>query len=1158
MSFEDLGSSTYTDVELRILGSKPRAGGGPSSYPVEVRVGGSGLWKSEAQFNFDSLDPTDPVGYGKALGSQLASGNVLRALDQAGLTSGKRIRLRLLLDDDVDAPHWIRWERLWLHTAGADWRLAASPTVAFSRYIPVQSADQAPPASDCFRLLVAVSNPTGLPPEKEINVESEISALLGEFERGPLDRRLQVSLLTGRTSISPSLVSRLTAQGWKLHDGKTTVDKISDILQSNIHGLHIVAHGDFNPADGVGSLLLESPTGGQNVVKDTELQSWVTTRLQLIVFQACLSAGTPPEGSPLFTGLAPKLIRLGVPASIAMQDFVRMDDARAFFSVFYRALLEDGLVDVAVNRGRQRLVNDALADNWSIPALFSSLRTGRLWRPDPVRESVLRTFEKLPEEAADAGPSLDVIEQKKGIQSYNPVQGAIGPRFDLSKRLSELAQPPRSFTVLTGAQGTSKAAQIRQFFREYAKDFLSSKPGSPVPVLVSLAELSGQAPSLVWDELQRAWKGDVDPRSLGREFLFLINGEEDLPGPQRDDAIQAMIRLQSVPDARTILVADELLLPALVEDFTHATLLIVQPLTPIRVSSYLSKLQKSRTPGADRLRIAIEKRRYSDLASQPLMLRQMLTLAARDLDLRSRGQVLEYVADTYLRRMDTRRIPRSCVERAAQNTAWQIQCGNGVSLGPEDFYTILNSARGGRESSLLDLMNTLTEECRLLLPTSDEGVRFASPSMQCYFAARHIVGSPNQAALTEDIVIQLGTLSRLRRWEGVLVLLAGMLESPADLLSTVLAGSSLMEGEQLFLAARCCQEALGGNDHSDNLGGTVDQLIDSLLWRSSFDLNRPYDDRRKALECLVELSSRYKPRQVGAVRHLVSLACDPWALPKETESIQFDWTGIRLRAGLGLMSLYDQTKLYVEANRPELSGALEAWYRDDAESARTVLLRDDPSVSVLGAFALGLSNHEANHRTLAETYESVQSTEVKWGIAEALGGLEASWLQTNVIQPWIPKGESERATDPGRFGPPEMRASQTCYLIERSKFASQEAYAFLDRCLRDGSPALQGRSLRAFAKLRDSEVDEWVRPLCEKIILCETNGIDSNVMEVSETRLQEPRLQRAALEALRDVGDTASLEVLRKARSSYTEQDLRRLSFQVAEEIYWQSKYGDR
>jgi hypothetical protein len=53
-------------------------------------------------------------------------------------------------------------------------------------------------------------------------------------------------------------------------------------------------------------------------------------------------------------GIGPRLVQLGVPAVIAMQDYVAMDDARLFAAAFYRSLVQNGLVDAAVNERPQR------------------------------------------------------------------------------------------------------------------------------------------------------------------------------------------------------------------------------------------------------------------------------------------------------------------------------------------------------------------------------------------------------------------------------------------------------------------------------------------------------------------------------------------------------------------------------------------------------------------------------------------------------------------------------------------------------------------------------------------------------------------------------------------------------------------------------------
>jgi hypothetical protein len=57
--------------------------------------------------------------------------------------------------------------------------------------------------------------------------------------------------------------------------------------------------------------------------------------------------------------------------------------------------------------------------------------------------------------------------------------------------------------------------------------------------------------------------------------------------------------------------------------------------------------------------------------------------------------------------------------------------------------------------------------------------------------------------------------------------------------------------------------------------------------------------------------------------------------------------------------------------------------------------------------------------------------------------------------------------------------------------------------------------------------------------------------------VSKPVLHRAALETLRDVGDAGSIEVVRRARSRNPgDHELRQLSFQVAEEMYWRLTGG--
>jgi len=1143
----------FTDVLIRVRAASSGGNGQPSVHDVEASVNGSGLWRGVSRFDLDSLDLNNPEEYGKALGRQLINPSMLRALDQAGLTRSGNIRLRLWLEDDPSVPHWIRWERIWLSAAGASWRLAVHPRIAMSRYISVENPDEEPPDSDAFRLLFAVANPAGLKANQVIDVEAEIASLLSEFEARS-DRRLQLDLLPGRTVISQELQARAARQGWTVIAGPATLANLSDQMHKRYHGLHILAHGEFDPTEGVGSLLLESGTGGKAETKHTELQSVVTVDLQLMVFQACNSASPTAEGQSPFTSLAPRMVQLGVPAVIAMQDYVAMTDARIFFSEFYRGLIDEGFVDVAVNRGRQRLIQQPGSDNWSIPALFTRLKGGKLWSADPLRQAVLRALHDLPPASRDLCPPQQAIEHTRGISGYDPAEGARGPRFDLDSRSLERLKKPGSFAILTGPRGANKTVQLRRVFRQFAEAYEQSQPGTPVPILVVLPALAGRKES-PWGPLQRIWRDQAREEDLrkvqGREFLFLVQGEEEATDVTSAEAADAIERLRRVlPDCRILLITDEYLLPAF-QRFSDGILFVAQPLEWSRVGAFL---EEQKTEEAASLRYLILERGLNDLAVQPRFLQHLLTLVARGKTLDYRSGVLADIAEIYLSRMETRRVPRACAVDALQRIAFAIQDSRNSDLAAGAVYEIFTAARGGRELSISDLKSALIDDCRILIPSGDESVRFAYLGMQWYFAACYLAKAPNRQRLIEDITASLGRLARVRRWEKVLVLLASMIPDPARYLKTVLLGSSFMEGEQLFLAVHCYQEACARyRDTSSELDVVADQVADALLWRSSWDPARPYGDRRKAVGALVELMTRQADRRTDLIAHLIGLACDKVPATGAKTDQEYDWSGIRQAAAFGLARVREQTRDYVEQNRKDLMEPLEAWFNlhKDPTAMYQLLLRDDPRVSVIAAVALAQSSRPEDRALLISGYEKCRGKDVLWGITDALGAVEAGWAQTHAVKPWM------KQSWPSHSASEQQRAAHTCFLIQKTRLADEEARSYLADCLLNGQPFLQGRALRAFGKLEDAGIEAWLRPLCEAIVEKDAGKIDSSKMKLASDQVAFVPLQRAAIEALRDIGDGNSLDVLRSARTRYLNQpELTQLSFQVAEEIYWRLAGG--
>lgn len=1159
-------SADCKDVELRIRGAQAAAPGEPTVHAVEIRVQNSGLWKGVSRFHFDALDPADPAAYGAGLGRQLVNPALLRALDQAGLTRNELIRLRLVLDDDASAPHWIRWERLCLPMGGADVRLAIHNRVLFSRYIPVELPDGDPPASTSLELLLAVSNPAGLDAHDAIEVERELAAFASEFENGNVDRRLHVTVMPGRSGVSDGLRRRITRLGWDVADGPASLQQISNQLHRRGHALHLLAHGDFDPSEGTGSLLLESETGGRAVILDNELQAWVTPDLQLVVFQSCLSAGATAEGQQPFTGLAPRLVRLGVPAAVAMQDVITMDDARVFFGAFYRSLLDEGLVDVAVNQGRRCMTRQAGVDNWSIPALFSRLRGGRLWHADPLREAVVDELRAIPPDEVPEWPSLQVVEHRRGMADYDPVAGATGPRFDLWERIRELAASRDGFAVLSGPRGSFKAPQLRRLYRTVAQEFCAGTPDAPLPVLVTLAHLSGRRDFPV-DLLRRLWSGELTAgeraRVEGRRLLFLVDGEVEVSGLAREQALAALNRLRALPDCTIFVIADELMLPMLTE-LGDAVLLIVQPLEPEQVMSWLARLGQQ---GAALLEV-LRDRSYHDFAGHPRLLKHMLDLSARGVPMRSRRMILERVAAIYLARMETLTVPRACAEEALERIAWHVQNSRTADLSPEDLYPILNAARGGREFSLIEFKRALVGEALLLVSSGDESVRFAYAAMQAYFAARYLANAPDRRTHIENVAATLGHLGRMRRWQGVIVLLAGMLPHPGFLLRTILSGSSLMEGEQLFLAVHCYQEAVAEHPRLRDLDDVVDQMIDTLIWRSTWDPARGYADRRKALDCLAILATLCAAdagsldthdgceggasrRYADIIPHLVTLACDKVPTPAGSEQ-QYDWTGIRQVAAICLSRLPKQTTRYVERQRPDLVEPLRAWWEltHSAEAMRAILYSNDPRGSVIAAFALAQTDDEGHREMLRDAYDQVTDPDVKWGIVNAMTLVEAPWIDQHLVRPWIESGRAEPGVD-------ARRAAHTCYLIQKTRFAAPAGRDFLRRCLLEGPPVVQGRAIRALGKLQDPAIEVWLRPLCEQIVRGDLDAIDAARMRTTADGLGTDDLQRAGLECLRDIGTHDSIEIMRRARRRRSlHEGLRVLNFQTAEELYWRLTRG--
>jgi hypothetical protein len=266
---------------------------------------------------------------------------------------------------------------------------------------------------------------------------------------------------------------------------------------------------------------------------------------------------------------------------------------------------------------------------------------------------------------------------------------------------------------------------------------------------------------------------------------------------------------------------------------------------------------------------------------------------------------------------------------------------------------------------------------------------------------------------------------------------------------------------------------------------------------------------------------------------------------------RFDFSGIRMRATAGLLELACEISEEMKGSCEELRELLDAWdallVKENVGPMLTILEKNRPSESAVAAFAFALvPNREESSAVLLRMLHGPQTDEeVIWAINEVLGGMETTWLREKVILPWL----EEKPDANGRL----------CYLIQRSAMAehgSVERQYLLDALHGDECP---DRALRALAKVCSAEKErEWLRKACEAVVEGDwekAQRLAGIRIPVGGEEAMPWRLQHAALEALRDVGNAGSVELLRSVRTKLT-NTLSLLSFQVGEEIYWRCKVG--
>lgn len=259
---------------------------------------------------------------------------------------GLRLRLRIEPRELAALP----WE--FLYSPTRQLFLATSSETPLTRYINMLEPIPKLMISGTARALVIIPSLWGL------NVEAEKEVLQKAFAK--IKQRITLDYLEGQ--VTPSRVR-------------------AALGEHEYHLVHYIGHGEF--ATGGPRLYLNDENGALLPLSDEQFGAFLTNHqfVKLIVLNAC--HGGKQDSNRALSGVAPLLVKRGLPAVVAMQHAITDDDAILFAQEFYGELCastNSGLVDMAISRARNALWQESKNPHaFGTPVLFMRSDTGKLW-----------------------------------------------------------------------------------------------------------------------------------------------------------------------------------------------------------------------------------------------------------------------------------------------------------------------------------------------------------------------------------------------------------------------------------------------------------------------------------------------------------------------------------------------------------------------------------------------------------------------------------------------------------------------------------------------------------------------------------------------------------------------------------------------------------
>ncbi|MFQ5823749.1 MAG: CHAT domain-containing protein [bacterium] len=293
--------------------------------------------------------------FGAALFEALFQPDIRDQYDKSlGMAFAQNASLRLKLRFDAPDLSCYPWEHMYDKKQTNEF-LALHQKISITRFVsipePVEKVSLKPP----LKILVIISNPDD-DRFKKLDVEKEKKIIKKSLKN--LERRGIVQLKNLK---------------------KPTLAALAKELRRKVDIIHFIGHGGYSESLG-GCLVFENNQRGAELVNIDRLRKLLEgTPIRLVVLNACQTAET--SASDISMGVAQGLVKIGVPAVIAMQFKISDESAILFSKEFYTTLADTFQVDRAVSEARRKIFINLEAGyiDWGIPVLFMRKDDGILY-----------------------------------------------------------------------------------------------------------------------------------------------------------------------------------------------------------------------------------------------------------------------------------------------------------------------------------------------------------------------------------------------------------------------------------------------------------------------------------------------------------------------------------------------------------------------------------------------------------------------------------------------------------------------------------------------------------------------------------------------------------------------------------------------------------